>query len=153
VQREGLVADLSVARKSPGTNLRQEVIPAREYVAFTMQRGEVLRLIDLEGQQCADLIAFNLNNLEEHLHNARAVRLNGTYKPTTGHVLYSDDCNPMFKIIADTLGENFAGDSMCSEEMNFLRYGVRGTRNCRDNLALAVKPWQLDSMTEAAKGQ
>ena len=137
------MTDLRVARQIPGTVIRQQIIPAREYLAFTMQRGQVLRIIDLEGQQCADLIAFNLRNLEERIHNARAVRLNGSYKPTTGHMLYSDDCNPMFKIIADTLGENYAGDSMCSEEMNFIRYGVHGTRNCRDNLALAVQPWGI----------
>ena len=76
----------------------------------------------LEGRQCADVVAFNKHNPEERLHNARAVRLNCTYKPTTGHMLYSDDCTPMFKIIADTLNENFLGDSMCSEEMNFVRY-------------------------------
>jgi uncharacterized protein YcgI (DUF1989 family) len=121
----------------------QIIIPAREYTAFEVHSGQILRVISLEGRQCADVIAFNLDNLEERLHNARAMRLNSTYKPTVGHLLYSDDCNPMFKITADTLNENFLGDSMCSEEMNFARYGVRGTRNCRDNLAMAVQPWGI----------
>ena len=123
--------------------IKQIIIPAREYTAFEMRSGQILRVISLEGRQCADVIAFNRDNLEERLHNARAVRLNSTYKPTVGHTLYSDDCNPMFKIVADTLNENFLGDSMCSEEMNFARYGVRGTRNCRDNLAMAVAPWGI----------
>jgi uncharacterized protein YcgI (DUF1989 family) len=123
--------------------MEQIKIPAREYTAFEMRKGQTLRVIVLMGKQCADVIAFNRDKLEERLHNARAVRLNKTYKPTVGHLLYSDDCNPMFEITADTLNENFLGDSMCSEEMNFVRYGVRGTRNCRDNLAMAVAPWGI----------
>lgn len=131
------------AQQEPGRVLRRETIPAREYTAFEVKRGQILRVISLEGKQCADVISFNLDNLEERLHNARGTRLNSTYKPTVGHMAYSDDCNPMFKIVADTLGENFFGDSMCSDEMNFVRYGVRGTRNCRDNLAMAVKDWGI----------
>ena len=34
-----------------------------------------------------------------------------------------------------------AYSSMYSQEVNLLRYGVANTRNCRDNLARALKPW------------
>ena len=134
---------LNAAHQFDGRIVYGEIIPAREYTSFTMNRGQVLRIIDLEGQQVADVICFNRDDPTEKLHNARGVRLNGTYKPTVGHVLYSDECNPMFTIVTDTLGENFFGDSMCSDEMNFVRYGIRGTRNCRDNLTMAVKGWDI----------
>jgi uncharacterized protein YcgI (DUF1989 family) len=33
---------------------------------------------------------------------------------------------------------------MCSEELNRIRYGVPGTRNCRDNFAMALAPYGLN---------
>ena len=54
------------------TDMEQTIIPAREYTAFEMKSGQILRVISLHGRQCADVIAFNRDNLEERLHNARA---------------------------------------------------------------------------------
>jgi uncharacterized protein YcgI (DUF1989 family) len=127
----------------PGEILRDEIIPAREFTAFTMMSTNVLRIIDLEGQQVADTIAFNLNNFEEKSNAENTMLVNYTYNPTQGHVVYSDDCNPMFTILHDEVGRNYPGGAMCSEELNRLRYGVPGTRNCRDNLSMAVHPWGI----------
>jgi uncharacterized protein YcgI (DUF1989 family) len=127
--------------KVSGEILRDETIPAREFLAFTMKKTNILRIIDIEGQQVADTICFNINNLDEKLNNENTMLLNYTYNPTEGHVVYSDDCNPMFTILRDTVGRNYPGGAMCSEELNRLRYDVPGTRNCRDNLTMAVRSW------------
>jgi uncharacterized protein YcgI (DUF1989 family) len=133
--------DVMGAAIVPGDVLRDVVILAREYAAFTMYASNVLRIIDLEGKQVADTICFNLHDLAEKMNNENTMLVNHTYNPTEGHVVYSDDCNPMFTIIRDTVGRNYPGGAMCSEELNRVRYGVPGTRNCRDNLADAVRPW------------
>jgi uncharacterized protein YcgI (DUF1989 family) len=135
--------DVTDAAIVPGEVLRDLVIPAREYAAFTMYATNVLRIVDLEGKQVADTIAFNLHNLAEKMNNENTMLVNHTYNPTEGHVVYSDDCNPMFTILRDTVGRNYPGGAMCSEELNRTRYGVPGTRNCRDNLADAVAPWGI----------
>jgi uncharacterized protein YcgI (DUF1989 family) len=135
--------DVTDAAVVPGEMLRDLVIPAREYAAFTMYAANVLRIIDLEGKQVADTISFNLHDLAEKMNNENTMLVNHTYNPTEGHVVYSDDCRPMFTILRDTVGRNYPGGAMCSEELNRLRYGVPGTRNCRDNLADAVAPWGI----------
>jgi len=127
----------------PGAIDLEEIIPAREYTAFTLEKGKVVRIVDLDGKQVTDVAAFNFKELGEKLNAENTMLLNGSIRPTTGNVLYSDDCNPMFTIIADSVGRNYLAGAVCSEEANFVRYGVRGTRNCRDNLAMAVSRWGI----------
>jgi uncharacterized protein YcgI (DUF1989 family) len=121
----------------------EKVIPAEEYTAFTLEKGKVVRIVDLEGKQVTDVAAFNLMDFGEKLNAEITMLLNGSIRPTMGSVLYSDDCTCMFTIIADSVGRNYLAGAVCSEEANFVRYGVRGTRNCRDNLAMAVSPWGI----------
>jgi uncharacterized protein YcgI (DUF1989 family) len=127
----------------PGRIVREQVIAAREHAAVTMSRGQVLRIVEVEDQQVADLVCFNLHHLKEALSCGNTKSVYKTYKLTTGHALLSNDCNRMLTIVADTVGAHYVGASFCSEEMNFVRFGVRGTRNCRDNLATAVEPWGI----------
>jgi len=118
----------------------EEVIPAREYTSLVLHRGEILRVIDLEGKQAADLVAFNATDKGEKLSCVYSNLLNGTWKLTKGHTLYSNRARPMFSIIEDKVGLHYSGGGFCSEEINFLRFNVRNTRNCADNLTLAFKP-------------
>lgn len=50
----------------------------------------------------------------------------------------------MFTIVRDTVGRNYPGGAMCSEQLNRARYGIPGTLNCRENLADALRPWRID---------
>lgn len=125
------------------TIIKDEILPGKSYTAFTMQAGQVLHIEDVEGKQVADLICFNLRDLTDRLNNENVMLLNRTHNPTKSHTLYSNNCHQMCTIIEDTVGRNYPGGAMCSEELNFLRYGVRGTANCRDNLTAAVRPWGI----------
>ncbi len=43
--------------------IREEIIPAKEYLAVEMKKGQILRFIDIEGQQVFDVTTFNFNDL------------------------------------------------------------------------------------------
>ena len=60
-----------------------------------------------------------------------------------GYLLYSDEARGMMSIIADTCGVHDMLAGACSRFTNERRYGVKDTRNCRDNLADAVKGWGI----------
>ncbi len=120
--------------------LLEEIIPAREYTSIILHRGEILRVIDLEGKQVADLVTFNATDKGEKLSCVYSNLLNGTWKLTKGHSLYSNRARPMLSIIEDKVGLHYSGGGFCSEEINFLRFNVRNTRNCADNLSFALKP-------------
>src|SRR5438093_7418131 len=114
--------------------LFEHVIPAREYYALKMTKGQTLRIIDVEGQQVMDYVAFNANDLSEKLSMTWTRMINKTWRIIKGHVLYSNRAAPMFRIAEDTVGMNYAGGGFCTEQANLVRYGMRGTRNCGENL-------------------
>jgi len=95
--------------------------------------------MDLEGKQVADLVALSTIDKDEKLSCIYSNLLNGTWKLTRGHTLYSNGARPMFSIVEDKVGLHYSGGGFCSEEINFLRFKVQSTRNCADNLALAFK--------------
>jgi len=125
----------------PGKVIKEWVIPAKEYSAFTMPRGQVLRFVDVEGQQVPDLVCFNEKDLTEHLNLGNSLLLNKRREFRKGDGLHSVTCNLMMTIVGYSNGESYSYGPMCSEEVNRLRYGVPGTRNCRDNFAKALEPW------------
>jgi uncharacterized protein YcgI (DUF1989 family) len=128
----------------PGTILKEWIIAAKEYSAFTIRRGQTLRFVDIEGKQVPDLVCFNEGDLTEHLNMGNSLLLNKRRELRQGDALYSVLCNPMMTIAGYSNEESYAYGPMCSEELNRLRYGVPNTRNCRDNFAMALAPWGFD---------
>jgi uncharacterized protein YcgI (DUF1989 family) len=123
--------------------LRDEKVAPAGHFATEVRKGQVLRIIDLEGQQVADLVTFNARNLSEKLSVMNCVNLNKQVFPRVGYVLYSDEANAMMTIIADTCGVHDMLAGACSRFTNERRYGVKDTNNCRDNLAAALEPWGI----------
>lgn len=123
--------------------LRDETIAPAGHFAAELRKGQVLRIIDVEGQQVADVVAFNARKLSERLSLANTVNLNKQVFPRVGYVLYSDEANALMTIIADTCGVHDMLAGSCSRFTNEHRYGVKDTKNCRDNLAAALKPWAI----------
>ena len=138
------VPDVMRRHPVPGTIVREWVIPAREYSAFTIDRGECLRFVDVEGQQVPDLVCFNATDLTEELNLGNSLLLNHRRELIEGNRLYSVVCNPMMTIVGYSNPFSYAYGPMCSEELNRIRYGVGNTRNCRDNFAMALADRGID---------
>ena len=128
----------------PGTIVKEWIIPAQEYAAFTMKQGQVLRFVDVEGQQVPDVVCFNQHDLSDELNLGNTLLLNKRRELVQGSVLYSVVCHPMMTIVGYSNALSYAYGPMCSEELNHIHYGVPGTRACRDNFALALVPWGFD---------
>jgi uncharacterized protein len=116
------------------------VDPAGHFAA-EIRKGQVLRIIDTMGQQVADLVTLNAHNPAEKLSVMNTISLNKQVFPRVGYILYSDEANAMMTVIADTCGVHDMLAGACSRYTNERRYGVKDTKNCRDNLAAALKPW------------
>jgi uncharacterized protein YcgI (DUF1989 family) len=74
----------------PGHVIFDTILPPRGHVALEIERGQVMRVVDLEGRQVGDLVVFNRADLAEKFWISNTIRLNGTVFVTTGHVLYSE---------------------------------------------------------------
>jgi hypothetical protein len=136
----------SVMRRYPiaGSIVKEWIIPAKEYSAFTLQRGQTLRFVDIEGKQVPDVVCFNEHDLTEELNMGNTLLLNKRRELRQRNVIYSVTCNPMMTIVGYSNEESYAYGPMCSEELNRIRYGAAGTRNCRDNFAMALGSYGFD---------
>lgn len=115
-----------------------------------LQRGELLRVIDIEGGQTGDLVAFSADG-EHRLSSGRTFDYGGKIYVSTGDVLWSDGSKPMLTIVADDVGKHDLLYAPCSLEMYRIQYGATEYHaNCYDNLCsafreLGVEPEPLPS--------
>ena len=110
-----------------------EIIPARAGWSRELKRGEVLRLVDLEGKQAVDFLCYNARDYEDRYAAADTMKINGNIFIRKGTVIYSVNCNAMFTVIDDTCGFHDTIGGCCSAALNKFRYGVGYQPNCRDN--------------------
>ena len=66
-----------------------EVIAARAGWSRELKRGQVLRLVDLEGRQAVDFLCYNAHDREERYSAPNTIKAAGTVSLTRGHILYS----------------------------------------------------------------
>jgi uncharacterized protein YcgI (DUF1989 family) len=77
-----------------------------------LARGEHLRLIDIEGGQTGDLMAFSADG-RERLSNGRSFDYNGKILLSTGDVLWSDRRRSWLTTSADTTSSTPPAASRC----------------------------------------
>ena len=121
--------------------MRHEIAP-RSGVAFELARGQRLRVIDPEGEQVADLLAYNRDDVGEALSSGRSLDYASCIYLTTGHSLYSNRSNVMLRIVEDMVGRHDFLLTPCSAEMFRIIYGDADPhRGCFGNLAAALAPY------------
>ena len=116
-------------------NLTHYHLEPQTGVGFPLKKGQVLRVIDPQGEQVADLVAFAQTDKTEWLSSGRSFDYNNTIYLTTGHVLYSNKSNPMFTILEDKVGKHDFLFTPCSPEMFKIIYKCGGYHpSCFENL-------------------
>jgi uncharacterized protein YcgI (DUF1989 family) len=119
-----------------------EVIPPRSGVAFELRRGQRLRVIDPEGEQVADLLAYNLEDIGEVLSSGRSLDYASSIFLGSGDALYSNRSRVMLRIAEDDVGRHDFLLTPCSAEMFRIIYGeTQPHRGCFGNFAEALAPW------------
>ena len=104
-------------------------------IAFELAAGELLKVIDLEGEQVADFVAFNRANPSEWLSSGRSIDYANTIYLTTGHILYSNRSRPMLTIVQDDVGRHDFLLTPCSPETFQIIYkNDRYHPSCFENL-------------------
>jgi uncharacterized protein len=104
-----------------------------------LERGEQLRIIDIEGGQTGDLVALSVDG-KQRMSSGRTFDYGGKIYVSTGDVLWSDRSNPMLTIVADEVGKHDLLYAPCSMEMYRIQYGATEYRaNCYDNLCAAFR--------------
>jgi uncharacterized protein YcgI (DUF1989 family) len=121
-----------------------QIVPAGGGAGTRQRRGERLRVIDPEGGQTGDLVAYAADG-SERLSNGRTFDYQGRIYLSTGDVLWSDHSSPMLTIVADDVGRHDFLYASCSLEMYRQQHAVTGYHpNCHDSLLAALRDLGLD---------
>jgi uncharacterized protein YcgI (DUF1989 family) len=104
--------------------------------AFELRAGQQLRVIDLEGEQVADLVAFNAADKSEWLSSGRSIDYANRIYLTKNDLLYSNRSRPMFTIVEDDVGRHDFLLTPCSPETFQIIYKNNDPHpSCFGNLA------------------
>ena len=124
--------------------LAQHHIKPRSGTALTVKKGQIIRVIDVEGEQVSDLVCFALGDMDEYFSSGRTINYNEKIYLSTGDILYSNRSNQMLTILSDKVGKHDLLFAPCSQEMFGLSYGITEAHpNCLDNLTTHLGPFGI----------
>ena len=122
-----------------------QTIAPRSGTGFTLNKGQRLTVIDPQGEQVADLVAFDLADKREVISSGRSLDYASKLYLTTGDPIYSNRSNVMLRIVEDTVGRHDFLLTPCSRDTFRIIYGDEHPHHgCFGNLEQALKPYGIE---------
>jgi aminomethyltransferase len=115
-------------------------------LAYEVKAGEYIQVIDVEGKQCSDFLAFHRRKLESGLErglDATTTRtLMGQAYPQPGlhGKFYDVDMDPLVEVVRDTVGRHDTFALACTAKY-YEDLGYPGHVNCTENFNGQVTPY------------
>ena len=115
-------------------------LPAGEGWMYELEPGQVLRMVDTEGNQAADTLFYDAEHPEDHYSAVTTISGQANVYLTTGSKLLSESGKELLEIVADTVGRHDTLGGACSAQSNTVRYAHDRLpmHNCRDNFMLQL---------------
>ncbi len=151
---------VEVRRTTPRSYEQQELPPplaeprldvridAATALAYEVRAGEFIQVIDVEGKQCSDFLAFHRRKLEAGLErglDATTTRtLMGQAYPQPGlqGKFYDVDMDPLVEVVRDTVGRHDTFALACTAKY-YEDMGYPGHVNCSENFNGQVTPYGI----------
>lgn len=111
--------------------------------AYELAPGEVVQIIDVEGQQCSDFMAFRADGLEtsrvEMIDNTATRSMVRRAFPGPGlfDKLYDRNMRPLLNLVQDTCGRHDTFGLACTAR-GYEERGFPGHVNCSDNISTTM---------------
>jgi hypothetical protein len=124
----------------PARAVFDQVVPSGRGFTRDLRRGQIFRIVDLEGNQAVDTLFYDAHNPDERYSSCDTIRAQGGIYLTTGTRLMSNEGRPLLTIVADTCGRHDTLGGACSAESNQVRYALekKYMHSCRDSFLLAL---------------
>lgn len=115
-----------------------QVVLAGDGFTHVVKRGQIFRIVDLEGNQAADTLFYDAHAPENRYSAVDTVREQGNIYLTTGTRLMSSEGDVLMTIVADTCGRHDTLGGACAAESNQVRYAIdkKYMHACRDTFLL-----------------
>jgi urea carboxylase-associated protein 2 len=132
----------------PALVVWDETIGAGGYALRRVARGTRIRLTDLRGDACANVLAYAASNPIERLNVADTVKVQWQAYLGPGSLLLSDMGRVLLSIVADTSAGHDAFCGSSNAARNRAKYGDAGVHgafpDARDRFAVALAKIGLD---------
>jgi urea carboxylase-associated protein 1 len=137
---------LTESTLDPAKALYRQTILAGDHWSHVVKRGQVLRIVDLEGNQAADTLFYDAHDPENRYSASDTIRHQGALYLTTGTTLMSSLGDPLLTIVADTCGRHDTLGGACSRESNTMRYAHEKEfmHACRDSFIRGAQEAALE---------
>lgn len=123
--------------------MTQQIAP-QTGVAFTLKKGDKLRVIDPQGMQVSDMVLFNQQDTREKISSGKTLDFEESILISTGNYLWSNRSRKMMKILEDTNGRNDFLLAPCSPETFQIMYNNPEYHpSCFENLYTNLKPYNI----------
>jgi len=119
----------------------QKNVAAGDYFIQRIAKGSTVRIVDLKGNQAADTLFYNADDVSERYSAMDTIREQGNVYLSAGSILKTSLNRDMLKIVADTCGRHDTLGGACATESNTVRYALdkRCMHACRDSWMLAIQ--------------
>jgi urea carboxylase-associated protein 1 len=136
-------ANLKLSALQPETALHEFTVQAGDSFVFVIKQGQVVRIVDLEGNQAVDTIFYNASDYADRYSAQDTIREQANIYLTTGTDLLSTNGNVLLSIVADTCGRHDTLGGACSAESNRVRYDLaKGHMHaCRNSFLKGIQLW------------
>lgn len=131
---------MSIPNRTEATAIYDFTVPALRPWSHEVKKGQILRIVDLEGCQAVDTLFYSKADPSERYSAQDTVRAQGSPYVTVGTKLISNEGNVLGTVIADTSGNHDTSAGACSAEANTVRFGyeTRYMHSCRDNFVMEL---------------
>ena len=124
--------------------MRNEIlVPGGQARATRVETGQLVEIINVQGRQVCDLIAFNVEDFAEHLSPSHTRSMLGRLTLGVEDCLYTNTRAAILEIEEDTVGSHDTLIAACDYRRYELDYGLPGHRNCRANFAETLEPYGI----------
>jgi urea carboxylase-associated protein 1 len=128
-----------------GHVILDEYVEARGPWSAVVTAGDVLTIVDLEGNQAVDCLLYSAADTGTRYSAPVTIASQQSIILTTGSVLRADSGEPLMTVAADEVGGHDTIGGACSQESNSLRYGqhTHEQHACVENFLIEGSKWGL----------
>jgi urea carboxylase-associated protein 1 len=128
-----------------GTELSREVVAPRGPWSAILKMGQVLSIVDLDGNQAVDFLAYDAHDTARAYSAQATLQGQDSVYLSTGSLLRTNEYEPLLTIIANDVDRQDTLGGACSKESNTLRYGYHtySQHACADNFLAELSKYGM----------
>jgi len=117
-------------------------------LSYEVRAGEYIQIIDVQGKQCSDFLAFHRAKLEAGVERGldgvvtRTLMGNAYPQPGLHGKFYDLDMDPLVEVVQDTVGRHDTFALACQAKY-YEDLGYPGHINCTDNFNAALQRFEI----------